>query len=137
MANRNKAYNPTVLRIDLDDGAFGVVGREHRSIRRAQAHEPSANRGRRVTVPVSGLMRQTWPRESETQTASFPAVNAMGYPMGTLVVAVFVYGSTRRARSAVVTTQSASSPSATPTGTRPTSMIAEGSFVAGSIRSTW
>ena len=32
--------------IDLDDGAVGVVGREHRSIRRAQAHEPSADRGR-------------------------------------------------------------------------------------------
>ena len=46
MANRNEAYNPTVLRIDLDDGAVGVVGCEHRSIRRAQAHEPSANRGR-------------------------------------------------------------------------------------------
>ena len=82
-------------------------------------------------------MRQTCPRESETQTACFPAVNATGYPMGTSVVAVFVCGSMRRARSAVVTTQSASSPSATPTGTWPTSMIAEGSFVVGSMRSTW
>ena len=82
-------------------------------------------------------MRQTWPRESETQTACFPAVNATGYPMGTSVVAVFVCGSMRRARSAVVTTQSASSPSATPTGAWPTSMIAEGSFVVGSMRNTW
>src|SRR5438034_5397454 len=43
-------------------------------------------------------MRQTWPRESETQTACFPAVNATGYPMGTSVVAVFLCGSVRRAR---------------------------------------
>jgi hypothetical protein len=45
--------------------------------------------------------------------------------MGTSAVAVFVCGSMRRARSAIVTTQSASSPSATATGTWPTSMIAE------------
>ncbi len=82
-------------------------------------------------------MRQTWPRVSETQTACFPAVNATGYSMGTSAVAVFVCGSMRRARSAVVTTQSVSSPSARLTGTCSTSMIAEGSFVVGSIRSTW
>jgi hypothetical protein len=56
--------------------------------------------------------------------------------MGTSAVAVFVCGSMRSARSAVVTTQSASSPSATPTGTLPTSMIADGSFVVGSSRCT-
>ena len=41
-----------------------------------------------LTVAVSGLMRQTCPRESETQTACLPAVNATGYPMGTSAVAV-------------------------------------------------
>ena len=88
------------------------------------------------TVAVYGLMLQTCPRTSETQTASLPAINATGSPTGTSVVALSAGGSMRRARSAVVATQSASSPSARPTGTWPTSMIPEGSFVVGSMRST-
>ena len=42
-----------------------------------------------VTAAVSELMRQTSPRESETQTALSPAVKATGEPMGTSVVAAF------------------------------------------------
>src|SRR5262249_61987613 len=45
VADGNETYHPT-LRVDLDDGAIGVVGSEDRSIRRAQAHEARANRGR-------------------------------------------------------------------------------------------
>ena len=88
------------------------------------AHRPTSLRqpGSSGHRPVSGLMRQTWPCESETQTACFPAVNATGYLDGHLgrgCVRVRL-----DAQSLLGGRHHRASPSARPTGTWPTSMIA-------------
>ena len=130
VANRNEAYNPTVLRIDLDDGAVGVVGHEHHPIRRAHAHEPSANRGRlshrsrvRVDVARPGL-------GVRDPDSLLPGRQRDGYSMGTSAVAVFVCGSMRSARSAAYHPECLLA-ECQAYRAWPTSMIAEGSFVVG------
>src|SRR4029450_12525992 len=84
VANRNAAYNPTVPGTALDDGAVGVVGREHHPIRRAQAHEPSANRGclshrSRVRVDAPDLASEVRDPDS-----LLPGRNRGGVPDGPL-----------------------------------------------------
>ena len=63
MPDRNDANHPTVLSIDLDDGAFGVVGREQHPIRRAETQQSSPDRRRlahcrRVRVDAPDLSSQ-------------------------------------------------------------------------------
>ena len=82
-----------------------------------EAHQPLFDRGRlanrrRLRIDAPDLSSRI--RDPDTQLAGG---QRDGSPMGTSAVAMFVCGSIRKARLAVVTTQSASSPSATPTGT--------------------
>ena len=132
-------------REDVGDGTARQVDPENRpcaGVRRPQRPVPGDNvraapepmRMVWATAAVSGSIHQTEPRASATQTAPSPAAIATGWRTGTSAVIARVRGSTRSARSAVVATHTAPSATATATGTRPTSIGAAGSLVAGSMR---